>query len=511
MATYLKITNRGTVDRRMLELIGFSLKRDGSAARPVIGFKGSGAKLAPIAALRLGLDVQIASSDAGGRYRLAFGIEDEMVGGRSEKSLVMFIHRPGQPPEKRPLPFTLDAFADWDLPVGADDNRCYKVVREFICNAYDADERFRTETADAPDFAAAGETSVYVVLTPEVEAVAWNESDRYLKFIVPAQPLFRIPGVGAVYPKSDADRCRMFVLGTLAGCQAKPRGLTALFDYSLDNKDMLSEERLLKSEYGFISGLARLFQRLTDVELATEVLEASGTSSRSVERSAVDGMVPLKDAAARDCWLAAAKRTFGQTVAVGSCDHLINADARLMGYQPVETPYSALGRLLIDLGLPKADDVAGKGPVRREEVRTVPFDRLDSGSQCSFLRAFRLLAACFPHRATYPVRFVEILSPRLARARGMTFRLGQLTDRNSRREIWIAVMHGKRLPSMIDIFKTLLHESRHLSTSADDGTREIENAGDDDSGVLAEILNRGERPVTEASPILPDPTDDPFN
>lgn len=67
---YLKITNKGKVEREFWELVGASDKNKENNS--LIGFKDSGAKFAVVPAMRLGVDYLITSQDSIGLYTLKY-------------------------------------------------------------------------------------------------------------------------------------------------------------------------------------------------------------------------------------------------------------------------------------------------------------------------------------------------------------------------------------------------------------------------------------------------------
>src|SRR5688500_14839891 len=91
--TYVKISNRGVFHRKYLEIISLSSKRERADDPAVIGNKGSGTKLAAIAALRLGLDLAISSTDDEGTYLLQFELRKVRIAGRDVRQ-IFFVYDP---------------------------------------------------------------------------------------------------------------------------------------------------------------------------------------------------------------------------------------------------------------------------------------------------------------------------------------------------------------------------------------------------------------------------------
>ncbi len=502
--TYLKISNRGSFNRKFLELIGLTTKRGQIDNSAVIGFKGSGTKLAPVAALRLGLNIAIASSDYLGRYLLKYETEEVDVDGLKARQ-VYFHYDPagekdGKPfAERHPSQMTLDAFPDWDQPIGSDGSAAFKVLREYVCNAYDSGE-FHLGVAEEPELAPAGETAVYLQYTPAIEAI-FAEPTRYFKFIYakkPERPICSVPDIGDVYAKSEPEKTRLFVLGVLVEC-SEHFWQESLYDYSLQAKTLISEERVIKSFYDYQRELGRLFSRLTDRAVAAAVLQGTAAMSAAVEDSALGYAEELTDDS-RVCWSAAARSIFGAKACVGSGKEVVDKDARQMyGYNVVSTESAHLGKFLIRLGLPKASDIvpASNKVEENEDYILLDYPVFDEPSRQRFEQAFGLLVKHFPARGKWPIIFYLPLTDQLKAAAGYAG-----LDGRSCEEVWIAAKTVRTLGSVADLLRVLVHETRHCETKADDYDRRFVGRSDDE---IVQLIFReaGLDHYDEATPLPP--------
>ncbi len=500
---FLKISNRGSFNRKFLELIGLTTKRGQLDDSTIIGFKGSGTKLAPVAALRLGLNIAIASSDYLGRYLLRYEVEDVEVDGLKAKQ-VHFHYDPagekdGKPFSQRyPSQMTLDAFPDWDQPIGSDGQSAFKVLREYVCNAYDSGE-FHLELVERPELAPPGQTAVYLQYTPAIQAL-FAEPSRYFKFIyagTPERPVFSVPGVGEIYAKSESDKTRLFVLGVLVECSDR-FWQESLYDYSLQAKSLISEERVIKNTYEYQKELGRLFSRLTDVCIAANVLRSVHTCGAAIEESAL-GHIEMLAGDARTCWRSASDAVFGAKACVGSGKEVVDKDARQMyGYNVVSTETARLGKFLLQLGLPKAADIVPASNKVEENLDYVLLDYglLDEPSRQRFEQAFAMFVRHFPARGKWPVVFYYPLTDQLKAAAGYAGLDGKHCE-----EVWIAAKTLRTLGSVADLVRVLVHETRHCETKVDDYDRAFVGRSDDE--VVQLIFREAGRDRYDEATLLP--------
>ena len=277
---YLKISNKsnGPFDRRYLEMLGFTTKRD---AKPgTIGQFGSGTKLAAAAALRLGLDVAITSTDHAGTYFLQYELAEVEINGIKEQEI--FLHYKPTPTQPKAVrvqsKWGKDAFRDWDKPLGHDTNPAFRSVREYLSNARDGNA-CKVAYVDRPEPAPPGETAVYLLNKPDVYSILWTDINgvrtltvhKYFKFFANVPPLlFAVSTIGEIHPKSEDDMTRLFVQGVLVACD-RSKEMKSLFDYSLFSSTLVSHSR-----FGHRSEITKASRVPSNVENA---------SSTSIERS----------------------------------------------------------------------------------------------------------------------------------------------------------------------------------------------------------------------------------
>ncbi|MFA6604102.1 MAG: hypothetical protein WCT10_04710 [Patescibacteria group bacterium] len=478
---YLKISNRGSFNRKYLELIGLSTKRDRLDDPTVIGFKGSGTKLAAVAALRLGLRVAIASSDYLGRYLLSYEIEEVDIDGLKVKQ-VFFNYDPyglkdgRETSERFPSQLTIDAFADWDQPIGDDRSAVFKVLREFVCNAADAGE-FSFALVDGPACVEAGETAVYLLYTPEIQRL-FAEVERYFKFLHQpgkraAGPVCEVPGIGRIYLRSDPRQTRLYVLGVLVDCFGSA-WREALYDYSLDLKTLISEERVVKSFHKYQAEVGRLLSGVADVDVAASILAAVKKNRAPFEELAL-GTIRSLSVAGKQVWLKAAQRVFGAKIAVGSGNKVIDLDcAQIYGYEVVSCEIASLGTFLRLAGVPRAATIVPP-TIEPKEYELVDFIDLDEASRQRFELVWSLFVRHFPERVKWPVAFFHPLSDGLKACAGFAG-----SGHRIYQEIWLRTQTRTSLGTAFELLRTLVHESRHCLSRADDYDRSFVGLADEE-------------------------------
>ncbi|MBU0625573.1 hypothetical protein KKF05_04485 [Patescibacteria group bacterium] len=476
---FLKITNRGSLNRNFLELIGFTTKRDLSPSDRTIGEFGSGTKVAAVAALRLGLDICISSTDHRGSYRLSFESENVDLGDGATARQIFFVYRNRNAEaeeiiERKVWHVTIDAFKDWDQPIGRDQARAFKVLREFICNAYDADPAFEISWVDDAelDYAPANNTTVYIRKSDEVRYV-FDHVTQYFKFLSPDHlPLVSVSGCGRIYPKSDSAGTRLFVRGVMVNC-TRDSWNSGLYDYDLDDKGLVSEDRTIKNSYNFNQALGKLIAGISDVKLLQDLLSQLLASKALLEAAAL-GYVLSLSSVAHSAWLRALRQLLGtKLICVASGNRIIDQDAnQLFGYVVLSGNLSLKSFFSSVLKLPKADDIISQD-IKYSLLR---FQDFNAVSQRNFQAAFRVFAALFPARARLPIVFFLPKNKDVRKKIGGVAGLGQ----DSFKEIWIAALSETKLRSAMDLLRCLIHESRHVTTGAYDYDRRFVEVAEDD-------------------------------
>jgi hypothetical protein len=485
---YVKISNSGSLNRKYLELIGFTTKRESVDDEAVIGNKGSGTKLAAVAALRLGLDVAIASTDSYGRYLLTFDVEDVDVGEGAMARQIFFRYLnfpPGGKPAKTvryPSNMVIQAFQDWDRPIGQDGMASFKVLREFICNAIDADKQYRIDIVDRQEPVAPGETAVYIRYTEEIRQMLFvpEAAPKYFKFMGRQKAIVTVPGLGSMYPKSDPETSRLFVLGVLVDCSSAS-WRKSVFDYSMSAKSLISEERIIKNVYEYMNEIARLFGTLVHKHVMANLLEAAATGKADFEEDVL-GRTRSFTEASKKAWLETVHGLFGENIAVASGNKVIDNDCeQIYGHKPVGGGRTDLKEFLKALGIPRAEDIV---PTKLK-YDPVSYFALDQGSRNRFRTAFALFAKHFPERAGMPIVLYHPLDEALRKLLGFT----PMSGERKFQDIWLATKTPTSLGQVQEIFETLVHESRHCLTKVDDYDRAFVHQAERD---VATVVFRGE-------------------
>jgi hypothetical protein len=492
-----RIRDGKSVDRRKFQLIGFSTKRDHVDDNSTIGYKGSGKKLAAVAAIRLGISTGIASNDEAGGYFLEFDTEEILVD--DVVSYQVYCHyylkeRDEAGALKRvrfPTDRVLEAFPDWDKPIGTDKMKTFKLLREHVCDAYDEDKEFEWCECDERTFARKGEVAVFLGQSEEYGAIL-AKSERYFKFLSPYKPHAVIDGIGEIWPKSETGTTRLFLLGVLVDCDDSALRAT-LFDYSLYDKKLLSEERILKNAGEFTVGIGRMFASLADVNVCRAVIRGILEEKCKLEEQALGMIIRLSDKA-KVAWRKAVHDVLGEKIALPSLSDSINSDAMQMyGHTVIRTGGSDFRRFLKLLGVLKADEVFPKNT--EDRVTAIRFEDLAEESRKRFETAFAILARHFPDRAGYPIYFFK---PRDEATKKFLGFAG--CGDHAFKEVWVQVETDTALPSILELLLTLAHESRHCQTKKNDYERGFIDAADQD--VVREILRQhGSTMHTEGKPI----------
>jgi hypothetical protein len=449
--TYLKITNKGIVDREFLELIGATTKREQYNDSSIIGNKGSGAKFSVIPVLRLGLELVVASSDQLGSYVLKYKTEKARTGGQR----VIFDYGT----EVHPSQFTLDALQDWDQPIGTDDKKIFKALREFICNAYDADKEFTVETVEGITPARKGETAVYLSMTAEIEEIL-KHPQRYFKFLSNEKPLFATTD-GAIYPKSDA-ATRLFLQGVLVDCKSYDK---SLFDYSVVDKWLLSEERIIKDFRRFMEKVGEIIAEIDNIELALQMLAGLIKERAETEISTLY-KIQYVSTKTREVFKRAWEMIFGPKAAIAVYDTQINEDARQgMGYTIVPISSPTVQKFLRNCGVSMASDIVPKPTKKEEEKKRFEIIEPTLQQREIFEKAWSIFTSFFPQARQCPVKFYKPLDPYFDRSSGFA----KVTDR----EVWV---NAEKIVDIESCLVTLEHETRHALTQAGDYDREFDLA-----------------------------------
>jgi len=291
---YVKIINKGPVHRLFLEIIGLGTKRGRPNNGISVGQWKSGFKLATPAALRLGINVVASSTDEIGPYILRFELLPiglVQKGKVLDDELIRYVYSDGT---FKDMTISINAFPEFDKPIGDDDNPAYPVLREYIANARDEDVDYGIETnVTKIEQAPRGFTVVYIEQTREILGMLDVLSPRYFKFFDEI-PLLRVPELGAIYPKSEKGKTRFFNHGYLVGCEEGEDFGGTCFDYDVFGKDIVNEMRWIKDKHLFDKRLAKLFCHIEDYAILKAVIDFAVENTFAYENT-VFGLVEKED------------------------------------------------------------------------------------------------------------------------------------------------------------------------------------------------------------------------
>lgn len=482
---YLKIENKGSLHRDFLKSIGLSIKRDHVDDPGVIGKNGSGTKLSAPASLRLGLGIVVTSTDENGPYQMSHEFDEYEVEGAKAFPTFYRFRRPSplggedQDAGRERSGMDREGFPDWDKPIGADGNPAFKVIREFICNARDEDAGFIIELVAAPTYVPEGRTAVFIRLTKDVIRILVRTNiDRYFKFLAPkCKPVARVTDtqgdlIGEIYPKSQKDVSRLFMLGVLIDCSNEWYRVSSPFDYSLAKKSLISEERVITSIDAYCKELGRMFAGLTDRKVIKSVVNAMKEKTCWIEEIALATMTAMT-AAQKAAWLDVVCEVHGQKLVIASENWTLNRDAHhILGYTIVGEKNDHHRQFFKNVGIPRADDIAPK--VEVANFTALALSDIALKSREDLLTAFQILAKYLPESALFPIRLLYPKDERLWK----WLTGAALIDNAMRKEIWVVVNKDRTLPELKKLLGTLCHEARHCLTGADDYDRKFINHAD---------------------------------
>ncbi len=266
MKKYVKITNSGPAQRECLEYFGLGTEK--SNKEQSIGKFTTGFKMAVISATRLGMEIIVSSADETDSFILKFEIAEISVrNGKTARKDETIVYKYSDGEIFKPG-IALSAFKEWDGALLMEKNKAYPIVREFVANARDEDPDFKIEF-DVSDIRQAllGKTVVYIEQTEEVIDALKNYSSRYFKFLGNDQPILKIPGEGAIYPRSSFSDRRFFACGCLICAETISNAV--LYEYDIYDRDIFNESRGIKSRTEYFRKAGDLILRADDCLLRT--------------------------------------------------------------------------------------------------------------------------------------------------------------------------------------------------------------------------------------------------
>lgn len=368
MGKFQRILNRGACPRLMLEMFGATDKADRAHDPNVIGVNGTGTKYAPAAASRLGIVVHVSSYDARGRYYVGYDVTPIEVRGQAMDRVVMrYADYDFQ------TQYTANVGRVWDQPIGDDDKTTYRVVREYYSNGIDEDPHAIVDIVEREEDLAPAlpdQTVVYLSWHPEFQEMLIDCPERWFKRLSGMPPIFAVPGLGAIYPRSDTERTRVFCQGNLAHC-VKEDKLSSRFDWSTDDKLNLSGDREFIDFAKALTEFHRLLLAVDDARLAKELLMWAIVNPNGLETQIFgkSGHFTSKAKGNYALWARAWHELFDDpngVEAVLANEYESNERARYaFRKKPVEVPYN-LRPFLLRCGIKEAKDFAPKLPQTAE-------------------------------------------------------------------------------------------------------------------------------------------------
>lgn len=485
----IRISNRGIFPRWRLESVGSSSKRDKMDDKEQGGWFGSGTKIAPIAAMALGMEVWIASSDGRGPYLVTYDVVDG-PGGKEDPRVRMKYS--GTETYEVVTQFSPDGFMNWSKPIGDDLLKEFRVWREPFRNARDADhEAPKVHGCESVGIAPPGESRVYVTRTKEFDHL-WKHLNRYFKYLSKDVPVYEVPGIGRVWPKSEDQVTRMFSLGTMALC-SKSSGWSTLYDYDFDEKTLMSEERTFENMGRVYVELARLLAACPNVILARELLRGMVEGKCELERIALGQLNAFSKIPSKAIWKAAWHALYGAE-AVLQVGNWSDEHARVsFRKKPVHVNSATLRGFLKLCGVQTSTEIIPA--VEQSGLRVIPREQLAFGERAILDEARRLLLKRYPDMKDIPVRVFEPLTQALDQA------MNGFCQPNEPPFKEVYVKRSLMLPHEADedverrlwrTLKTLNHEYRHVRSGARDGTSELMKQADADHADLVILLRAAE-------------------
>lgn len=478
----VRIANRGSFPRWRLESVGSSSKRDKLEDDTQGGWFGSGTKIAPVAALALGMEVWVASTDAEGAYLVTYVVEPRVREGEDDSRVVRVYHGTDAVVRRDVTDFSPGAFMNWSKPIGDDDKKEFRVWREYLRNAKDADPASPIIThAHEAAPVIRGMTAAYLTRTSEYEEIM-RTPERYFKYLSKDKAFFLVPGIGQFWPKSQPGVTRLFSLGTLAYCNDCTRtNWSTLYDYSFDEKSLMSEERTFENLTRVQLELARMLCQVPSVQLAKALLEAMLSGKAELERLSLGQVTSKWPIPTKDRWKAAWRAIHGDAAVIAT-GNWFDQHARIsFRKEPVNVTSHGLRSFLKICGVEESSDVVPASD--RLGYRVIVPTRQE---QAVLDEARAILIGRHPEMRAVPVRVYEPLDQATAQAaRGFC-----LPPAPPFKEVYL------RRDELSDIRKalgTLNHEYRHVRTGALDGTPEfMDRADEDEVDLLLELRRREE-------------------
>lgn len=477
----VRIANRGSFPRWRLESVGSTSKRSSMDDPSQGGWFGSGTKIAPIAALALKMEVWITSTDSEGPYLVTYDVVRRERDGESDDRVCRAYHEDGK--IRRELTdFNPEAFINWSKPIGDDDKKEFRVWREYFRNAKDADPLSPyVSEVDKASIAKDGVTGVYLTRTAEYEAIMANV-DRYFKYLSKDQTSFVAAGIGQFWPKSQSGVTRLFSLGTLAFCNdCTKTNWSSLYDYSFDNKELMSEERTFENMSKVYLELGRMLCAVGSLQLAQELLLGMLEGRAELERLSLGQVTSKWTIAAKGRWKAAWHAIKGEHAVIATGNWSDQHVRISFGKDPIVVASHTLKGFLKLCGVQDSTDLIPAADRMGYRVITPNREEKETLDE-----ARSILLQRHPEMKTVPIRVYEALD----KATELAARGFCMPPTPPYKEVFL---RRDELADIRKVLGTLNHEFRHVRTGAADGTPEfMERADEDEVDFLLDLRRKEE-------------------
>lgn len=457
---FIQISNPAeNVDRRYLEKLGLSTKRDNDE---LIGQFGSGANMAPISALRKGIRWVNAGTDQNGDYIMEY-ISKNVDG----IDCVFFDYGDGNLKETS---YTTEAgLLSWD-----DD---FQIFREAFANALDA----KTETgldyeivytdkiAHTP-----GKFSVFLTATENLMNIVDN-LDKY--FTIGRKPIESgIDGFfteAKLYEPIGDGVNRIYCKGVLVGEFQNMPDAPAIFDYDFHNVD-LNEERKIKSDYSIEGYIADVLTKLTSNKAITKLISGAGHDfcEWAIPSYQFSSSRRPNDNITKEFY-----SIYGKDAVPISSSNIFFANVRdnllTHGKEAVRVPDN-LEKILISCGVKGSEEFLGEAA----SINIV--EELSEIQSLILKRAVETVRRYIPSFDDV-VSFVKVFNP----SDGQNL-LGMASMKDRGIYISSAILRDED-PVLLS---TIIHEYDHLNTKFLDGSREFRQVADTHIGNLILMIDK---------------------
>ncbi|MFA5854174.1 MAG: hypothetical protein WC866_03735 [Patescibacteria group bacterium] len=473
---WIRIANSGFCPRNRLLVFGLSDEgSDVDRTNPHSIFK-SGAKIAPLVALRAGIDVRVVSSDQAGQYCLRYEARPSSID-EGFNQYVIVIHPKDGVETDVPMPFSVDTtYKNWSNAIGDDPLTEFPIWREYMNNARGNDPKGPEMTeCEKLYWMPAGQHAVYIRKTADYE-VLMRHPARYFKWLSGTPAVHRVVSgqqgiVMRVFPKSEEGATRLFAHGTLAYC-SKDGADASHFDYSFDTEGLLTEERVFANMSEIYQWMGTMLSSKLDQGVLLPILGAIQDGKAPFEEHALSYALYLDEIIGEETWRAAWHAMYGAEAVMsnpGFGDEYVRSS---LGKKPIIVTSPTLRSFLKRCGVAEANDFAPK----MIEGTTFKVVELDEAEKARARLVFDAMRLEHPD-VSLPIYPFESLVGELAMIEGFLLKTGDGTSLG----IYIK---KKMYRSTRWLMVVVNHEYRHARTNAADFSKPFEECADQDEGLL---------------------------